>query len=61
MDIELRNVMEALGEISEVSLRSGVSIISLICNAQRSSEILERVFRVLKAQGVNVQMISQVG
>jgi aspartokinase len=44
----------------QVSYTRGMSIISLICNVQRTSEILERVFRVLGAQGVNVKMMSQV-
>jgi len=44
----------------QVSYQRGMSIISLICNTDRTSEILERVFRVLKAQGVNVKMMSQV-
>ena len=44
----------------QVSYTRGMSIISLICNVQRTSEILERVFRVLGAQDVNVKMMSQV-
>jgi len=44
---------------ADVSLRKGLSIISLICNIGRSSEILELVFRCLREQGINVQMISQ--
>ena len=43
-----------------MSYTRGMSIISLICNVQRTSEILERVFRVLGAQDVNVKMMSQV-
>ena len=37
-----------------------MAIISLICNLERTSEILERVFRVLKREGINVKMMSQV-
>ena len=37
-----------------------MAIISLICNLDRTSEILERVFRVLKREGINVKMMSQV-
>lgn len=44
----------------QVSYTRGMSIISLICNVQRTSEILERVFRVLGSQGINVKMMSQV-
>lgn len=35
------------------------SIISLIGNVERSSIILEKVFRVLRDNNTNVQMISQ--
>ena len=44
---------------ADVSLRRDLSIISLICNIQRSSEILEVVFRCLREKNINVQMISQ--
>lgn len=36
-----------------------MAILSLICNVERTSEILERVFRVFRHEGVNVQMLSQ--
>lgn len=39
--------------------RRGMAIISLICNVQRTSEILERVFRVFGREKINVQMLSQ--
>jgi len=44
---------------ADVSLRKNLSIVSLICNIDRSSEILEVVFRCLREQNINVQMISQ--
>jgi aspartokinase len=52
--------LPAWGLVPQVSYTRGMSIISLICNVQRTSEILERVFRVLGAQDVNVKMMSQV-
>lgn len=59
MDTELKATLEEFNELAETSVRNGVSIISLICNVERSSEILERVFKVLGSKRVNVQMISQ--
>ncbi|XWS54072.1 hypothetical protein CRYUN_Cryun10bG0057500 [Craigia yunnanensis] len=56
---ELDNVVEELEKIAIVNLLQHRSIISLIGNVQRSSLILEKVFHVLRTNGVNVQMISQ--
>ncbi|CAL1398530.1 unnamed protein product [Linum trigynum] len=56
---ELDHVVEELEKIAIVNLLQNRSIISLIGNVQRSSLILEKVFRVLRTNGVNVQMISQ--
>ncbi|XP_030512176.1 aspartokinase 2, chloroplastic isoform X2 [Rhodamnia argentea] len=56
---ELDHVVEELEKIAVVNLLQRRSIISLIGNVQRSSLILEKVFNVLRTNGVNVQMISQ--
>ncbi|XP_020580119.1 aspartokinase 2, chloroplastic-like [Phalaenopsis equestris] len=56
---ELDHVVEELEKIAVVHLLQHRSIISLIGNVQRSSLILEKVFNVLRMNGVNVQMISQ--
>ncbi|KAK4426029.1 Aspartokinase, chloroplastic [Sesamum alatum] len=56
---ELDHVVEELEKIAIVNLLQHRSIISLIGNVQRSSLILEKAFHVLRANGVNVQMISQ--
>ncbi|OMO88787.1 Aspartate/glutamate/uridylate kinase [Corchorus capsularis] len=56
---ELDNVVEELEKIAVVNLLQHRAIISLIGNVQRSSLILEKVFHVLRTNGVNVQMISQ--
>ncbi|GMP29975.1 hypothetical protein CsSME_00004855 [Camellia sinensis var. sinensis] len=56
---ELDHVVEELEKIAVVNLLQHRSIISLIGNVQRSSLILEKAFCVLRANGVNVQMISQ--
>ncbi|KAI3463146.1 hypothetical protein Pfo_019809 [Paulownia fortunei] len=57
---ELDHVVEELEKIAVVNLLQHRSIISLIGNVQRSSLILEKAFHVLRTNGVNVQMISQV-
>ncbi|KAK8965234.1 hypothetical protein KSP40_PGU019016 [Platanthera guangdongensis] len=56
---ELDHVVEELEKIAVVHLLQHRSIISLIGNVQKSSAILEKVFSVLRMNGVNVQMISQ--
>ncbi|KAJ4960000.1 hypothetical protein NE237_019910 [Protea cynaroides] len=56
---ELDHVVEELEKIAVVHLLQHRSIISLIGNVQRSSLILEKVFHVLRTNGINVQMISQ--
>ncbi|XP_048607910.1 aspartokinase 2, chloroplastic isoform X2 [Brassica napus] len=56
---ELDHVVEELEKIAVVKLLQRRSIISLIGNVQKSSLILEKVFKVLRSNGVNVQMISQ--
>ncbi|KAJ0974595.1 hypothetical protein J5N97_016560 [Dioscorea zingiberensis] len=56
---ELDHMVEELEKIAVVRLLRNRSIISLIGNVQRSSLILEKVFNVLRGNGVNVQMISQ--
>ncbi|KAL7212250.1 hypothetical protein ACSBR2_015011 [Camellia fascicularis] len=59
VDVKLDHVVEELEKIAVVNLLQHRSIISLIGNVQRSSLILEKAFCVLRANGVNVQMISQ--
>jgi len=45
--------------VAKTRYARGYSILSLICNVDKSSEILERVFRVLGRERVNIQMMSQ--
>jgi aspartate kinase len=59
IDAELDGLMGTFAGVARASYRRHMSIISLICNVQRTSEILERVFRVLGREGVRVQMMSQ--
>ena len=59
IDEELEALMEAFKGVAKTSYRRGYSILSLICNVKKTSEILERVFRVLGKENINVQMMSQ--
>lgn len=59
IDDELDSLVASFTDVAKVSYQRRMAIISVICNIERTSEILERVFGVLKAQGVNVKMMSQ--
>jgi preprotein translocase subunit SecG len=56
---ELNYLIFELEKISSVRVRSGMAILSLICNVERTSEILLRTFKVLLEEGINVSMMSQ--
>lgn len=45
--------------IARVSYKRAMSCVSLICNVEKTSQILERVFKVLGREGINVKMMSQ--
>jgi hypothetical protein len=49
---ELERLATELRELAKVEYRRGMAIISLICNVERTSEILERVFRVRQCAGL---------
>eukprot|EP00884_Botryococcus_braunii_P010481 jgi/Botrbrau1/19434/Bobra.0338s0057.1 len=59
IDEELEGLKRSLSHVATVSVHRGYSIISLICNVDRTSQILERVFRVLGRENITVKMISQ--
>lgn len=56
---ELDQLSKKLEEVAVVNLVQNRAIISLIGNVQKSSLILEKVFRIFRSNGINVQMISQ--
>lgn len=56
---ELETLMADFDGIAKSSYRRGMAIVSLICNVRRTSTILERAFRVLNKEQINVQMMSQ--
>ena len=55
----LEDVVPALEAFSRVHIEHEKSILSIVGDVQRSSEILDTAFGILKDTGVNVQMISQ--
>lgn len=55
----LETLKKAFEDWAEISVRKDLAIISLICNIERTSEILEVVFRCLRELKINVQMMSQ--
>ncbi|GIL62599.1 hypothetical protein Vafri_16782 [Volvox africanus] len=58
-DDELSQVQLELDKMAAVSFRKGLAIISLICNVEKTSEILMRAFSVFQREGINVLMMSQ--
>ena len=57
--VRMTLLLKKLGEISDVVVLDDRCIISLICNLERSSEVMAIAFRVLEKIGVTVEMLSQ--
>ena len=55
----LDGLIEDLEKASEVTVRKGKAIVTIICDAAHSSAILAGGFAALADEGINVQMISQ--
>ena len=55
----LTGLIEDLEKASEVTVRTGKAIVTIICDAAHSSAILAGGFDALADEGINVQMISQ--
>ena len=55
----LDGLVEDLKKASEVTVRIGKAIVTIICDAAHSSAILAGGFEALADEGINVQMISQ--
>lgn len=56
---DLSGLVEDLRRVASVNLRTGKSIVTIICDASHSSAILASGFDALSDEGINVQMISQ--
>ena len=55
----LDGLVEDLKKASEVTVRTGKAIVTIICDAAHSSAILAGGFEALADEGIDVQMISQ--
>ena len=56
---DLSGLVKDLESASEVTVRGGKAIVTIICDAAHSSAILASGFDALADEGINVQMISQ--
>lgn len=56
---DVTGLIEDLQRAAEVNVKKDKAIVTLICDASRSSGILGRAFAALENEGINVQMISQ--
>lgn len=56
---KLDGLIQDLEAASEVTVKKGRSIVTIICDAAHSSSILASGFNALAKEGINVQMISQ--
>lgn len=58
-DEDISGLMADLKECADITLEEGKSILTLITDVDRSSEVLATVFRVFSSQKVKVEMMSQ--
>ena len=56
---DLSGLIKDLKEASDVTVRTGKAIVTVICDVAHSSAILASGFEALADEGINVQMISQ--
>ncbi len=56
---DLSGLIEDLKRAADVNVKKEKAIITIICDASRSSGILSRAFAALEKENINVQMISQ--
>ena len=56
---DLSGLVKDLEQASEVTVRTGKAIVTIVCDAAHSSAILASGFAALADEGINVQMISQ--
>jgi aspartate kinase len=56
---EINQLIADLGDCSEISRKDDMSILTLITDVQKSSEVLATAFRVFAEQGIMVEMMSQ--
>lgn len=59
LEQDLTNLKGDLSKVAQVKYHKGDAIVSLICNVNKTSQILQRVFGVFSREGINVSMMSQ--
>ena len=58
-DADIQGLIDDLSSCADVTETKGLSILTLIADVDRSSEVLATVFRVFMATGIQVKMMSQ--
>ncbi|MCR5289255.1 MAG: aspartate kinase [Treponema sp.] len=56
---DLTPLLKDIGDAADVQAKTGKAIVTIICDADHSSDILSVGFAALAQKGINVQMISQ--
>ena len=56
---EIEGLIEDLASCADVTVKASKSILTLIADVERSSEVLATVFRVFADTGIQVKMMSQ--
>lgn len=56
---DITGLVEDLQKAAEVNVKKDKAIVTMVCDASRSSTILSRAFTALEKEEINVQMISQ--
>ena len=57
--IDLTGLIEDVKNVADITVKTDKAIVTIICDASRSSSILAKAFAALEQEGINVQMISQ--
>ena len=56
---EIKNLIEDLKDCADITRKDNMSILTLIADVDRSSEVLATVFRVFATEKIAVEMLSQ--
>jgi len=57
--VDLTGLIEDVKNVADITVKTNKAIVTIICDASRSSGILAKAFAALEKEGINVQMISQ--
>lgn len=56
---EIQNLISDLDEVADITRKDNMSILTLITDVHKSSEVLATVFRVFSERSIAVEMLSQ--